>query len=566
MLKNIKIENVALIDKLEIDFCKNLNVLSGETGAGKSIIIDALNFVIGGKALKSLIKQGCSYMKVQAVFSCPNIKEVKDVLLDFDAYNEDEDDIIITRKMQTDGRVDTKVNGASVSGSMLKILTTYLIDIHGQHEHQKLLQDKNHLSIIDGFVKDKSLKANYLISFQKLKDINAQIAKLSGKTENQDRVLDLYSYQIAEIENAKIKPNEDDELTEKKLLMQNSEKIYEQLNSALEYLNGSNSLVENIKKASNNLADVTKFDKSINDLVERLNNCKYEVLDISSTIKEKLSYCDFNKAEYDEIDERLDVIKLIKKKYGPTLEDVFSYLNKTKEEYDVILNGKEKIKELETLKKDVLNKTVELAKLLSKERQKVAKEFETNVKQQLKDLGMKNSNFVVDFATFNEDNLEQNLNDNGCDNIKFMFSANVGQNLKPLSEIISGGEASRFMLALKNILADVDGTPSMVFDEIDTGISGEMGYMVACKMANISKKHQIMAISHLPQICAMADNNIQVYKYTQNNKTIVNIKQLNSSEILNEIARLSGGIKDNAASIEHAKELKTRCNNYKKSI
>lgn len=161
MLKNIKIENVALIDKLEIDFCKNLNVLSGETGAGKSIIIDALNFVIGGKALKSLIKQGCSYMKVQAVFSCPKVKEVKDVLLDFDAYNEDEDDIIITRKMQTDGRVDTKVNGASVSGSMLKILTTYLIDIHGQHEHQKLLQDKNHLSIIDGFVKDKSLKANY---------------------------------------------------------------------------------------------------------------------------------------------------------------------------------------------------------------------------------------------------------------------------------------------------------------------------------------------------------------------------------------------------------------------
>lgn len=565
MLKSIQIENVALIDKIEIDFCKNLNVLSGETGAGKSIIIDALNFVVGGKTLKTLIKQNCDYMKVCAVFSCPKNKEVKDILNSFDAY--DENEVVILRKMQKDGRVDSKINGVSVPSNTLKTLTAFLIDIHGQHEHQKILHEKNHIILIDGFLENKSLKSSYKMVYQKLKEINAKIEELNGSTQNQERLLDLYGYQINEIENANIKDKEDEILSQKKFLMQNSEKIFDLLNSSLEHLNGQNSVVDILKKTSNDINSIIKYDNSLNALVGRLDSCKFEILDIISIIKDKLSECDFNSSEYEEIDARLDKLKTIKKKYGPTLEEVFSFLDRTKLEYEKVLNSKDKLKELIKQKEEILQEAISLAKKLNKERLNIAKKFEKDVKAELKDLGMKNSNFVVEFNTIqNEENFEESLNELGFDKIKFMFSANIGQNLKPLSEIISGGEASRFMLAIKNILADVDGTPSMVFDEIDTGISGEMGYMVACKMANISRKHQIMAISHLPQICAMADENVQVYKFVENEKTHVSVSILAKEDVLNEIARLSGGVKNNAVSLEHAKELKTRCNEYKKSL
>ena len=565
MLKSIQIENVALIDKLEFDFSNNLNVLSGETGAGKSIIIDALNFVIGGKTSKNLIKQGCTYMKVCAVFSCPNNNEIKEILNSFDAF--DENEIIILRKMQKDGRIDTRVNGVFIPNTILKNLTSNLIDIHGQHEHQNLLQDKNHILLIDEFLTDKNLKKIYKDWFQKLQDINLKINELNGSTQNQERLLDLYNYQINEIEDANIKEQEDEILIQKKFLLQNSEKVFELLSSSLETLNGSNSIIDKIKGVSNNLNNLIKYDASLHQLVERLDSCKFEILDIISIIKEKIDQCDFNNNEFEEIDNRLDKIKTIKKKYGPSLEDVFEFLNKTKKEYEKVLYSKDKLKELLKQKEEILEKTIFYAKKLNEERLQVAKQFEKNVKSELKDLGMKNVSFVVDFKKLeNEETFEYNLNDLGFDKIRFLFSANIGQSLKPLSEIISGGEASRFMLALKNILADIDSISSMVFDEIDTGISGEMGYMVACKMANISRKHQIMTVSHLPQICAMADENIQVYKFVQDNKTFVNAKILSKNEVLNEIARLSGGVINNVVSLEHAKELKSRCNNYKELI
>ena len=559
MLRTLDIENVALIDHLTLELGSGLNVLSGETGAGKSIIIDSLNFVLGGKADKHLISQGKDFMRVSALFEGDLSQTLRAEMLaqGFD----DCEQIVISRKFATDGRGDIRINGTPVTQSMLKAITSLLVDIHGQHEHQHLLKDKFHLEIIDGFVKDKNLLDQYTGFLLELKQLNTKIAKLNGSTDNQERLLDLLDYQIKEIESANLKLGEDEELANKKLVMQNSEKIYEALNSCYELLDNS---VDSVKKAHSSLNSIARYDGEFPSLAERLQSVKFEVMDIANTVKDKKQECSFDQYEFDRIDERLDKIKTIKRKYGATIEEVLQFLDKCKLDYDEIVSSKDILKNLLAKKESLLEKLVLESQRISFERRKVAREFENRVISELADLGMKNARFVVDF----EDNptlqnIESRLKGSGTDVVKFMFSANMGQNLKPLAEIISGGEASRFMLALKNILAENDQISLMVFDEIDTGISGEMGYMVACKLANISAKHQVVSVSHLPQICAMADRNIKVEKFTQDGKTCVKALVLNENEALQEIARLSGGAKQSEASAKHAMELRNRCNTYK---
>jgi len=564
MLKSLEIKNVALIDSLNIEFCPKLNVLSGETGAGKSIIIDALSFIIGGKANKNLIKQGQDFLKVSAIFEGDFNDEAVAILNNYDI--EFDNEILITRKLNIDGKTDIKINGTSVTANMLKNLCSFLIDIHGQHEHQKILKDKYHIEILDLFIKNKDVFAKYAEELTLFKDIQNQIVKLSGKEGNQERELDLLSYQINEIEQAKLKIGEEEDLMQKKTIMLNSERIYDALNDAISELDGSSS-IDSVKKVTSLLQGITKYDDSLLNTVERLDSIKYELIDILELIKDKKNTLSFNEYEFEQIDERLDKIKSLKKKYGSTVEEVLKYLDKSKQDYDFIINSKEKLKELQKKKDEQLKVVYKTAEQISNLRRTVAREFEKNVKLQLNDLGMKNSQFKVNFLdmpTLSES--EKYFSNNGFDCVNFMFSANAGQNLRPLSEIVSGGEASRFMLALKNILAEIDNIGIMVFDEIDTGISGDMGYKVACKMANISNKHQVMAVSHLPQICAMADCNIKVVKSVVDGQTVINTDKLNKDETLKEIARLSGGIENSAVSFEHARELKNRCEEYKKSL
>ena len=565
MLKCLEIQNVALIDKSSIEFLPNLNVLSGETGAGKSIIIDALNFVIGGKVIKSLIKQGQDFMKVNAMFLPPFSPSVCELLQGYDIDFEDE--LLITRKATIDGKNDIKVNGTTITVSMLKNLTSLLIDIHGQHEHQHLLKDKYHLEIIDSFIINKAIFEEYKEKIDILKSLQSQIKKLNGSTQNQERVLDLLSYQIKEIEDAKLIEGEDDDLQQRKISMMNFEKINDSLNGAIEELDGSASIINGLKKSFNYLNNISKFDSELLGLCDRLQSSKFEILDILETLKQKQGETNFNQNEFDLIDERLDKIKLLKKKYGSTISEILEFLEKSKKEYDTIVNSKDILIKTLQEKEVVLKEIFEITKKIRKEREFVAANFEKQVLKELSDLGMKNSKFTVLFNDFvSIENIEENLNSSGCDVIKFMFSANAGQSLKPLSEIISGGEASRFMLGLKNILAENDNISSMVFDEIDTGISGDMGYKVACKLANIAKNHQVMSVSHLPQICAMADNNLKIIKQVVDNNTIVKANILNFEDCLNEIARLSGGVENNEASISHARELKKRCNQYKEGL
>ena len=565
MLNVLDIQNVALIDKVSLDFSANLNVLSGETGAGKSIIIDSLNFVLGGKANKSLIKQGCDFMKVVASFSAPFITEIKNILEELDVEYDDE--IVVSRKLTKEGKGDLRVNGVIVPVNNFKKLSVLLVDIHGQHEHQKLLKDKYHLEIIDNFIKNNKIFKEYYEIYSQLKNINSEINKLNGSTENQERMLDLLSYQIKEIESAELKENEDEILTQKRLIMQNSEKIYEGLNNAFNCFDKSGALIESAKDASSYLNSISKFDESLIDIADRIDSIKYEAMDIASTIKEKREECEFDEYEFEKVDDRLDKIKQLKRKYGPTLDDVFSFLEKAKKDYDDILNSRDKLEKCLKEKEGIINILFNKANEIHNLRVKVASDFEKKTNHELSDLGMKSARFKVEFSeTPDLDAFEKKVNSNGYDSVRFLFSANAGQDLKPLSEVISGGEASRFMLALKNILADVDNISLMVFDEIDTGISGEMGYKVACKLANISRNHQVISVSHLPQICAMADKNIFVKKETIDNSTVVSVINLNNDTTLDEIARLAGGEHNSSVALEHARALKARCESYKKNI
>ena len=565
MLKTLDIENVALIDKVSLDFSNNLNVLSGETGAGKSIIIDSLNFVLGGKANKNLIKQNSDFMRVVACFSAPFIIEVANILEEFDIEYDDE--IVVSRKLTKDGKGDLRVNGVIVPVSNFKKISTLLVDIHGQHEHQKLLKDTYHLGIIDNFIKNDGLFHEYDGVYKKLKDINAEIKKLNGSSENQERMLDLLSYQIKEIENAELKENEDEILSQKRLVMQNAEKIFEGLNNAFNCFDKGGALIESAKDASSYLNSISKYDESLLEVADRIDSIKYEAMDIASLLKEKRGECEFDEYEFEEVDERLDKIKQLKRKYGPTLQDVFNFLEKSKKDYDDILNSRGKLEKCLKEKNKILQDLFSLANKLHDLRVSIANDFENMTNKELADLGMKSARFKVEFSSVPDfDAFEKKINSNGYDEVRFLFSANAGQDLRPLSEVISGGEASRFMLALKNILADVDNISLMVFDEIDTGISGEMGYKVACKLANISRSHQVISVSHLPQICAMADKNIFVKKETINNSTVVSVIDLNFENTLEEIARLSGGEHNSDVSLEPARALKNRCESYKKNI
>ena len=503
-------------------------------------------------------------MKVSAVFSAPFSNAVSEILSEYDIDNEE--DLIITRKLTLDGKTDIKVNGNTLNNSMLKNITSHLIDIHGQHEHQHLLKDKYHLGIIDLFIKDKSVFDIYVKRLAELKEVKFNIKKLNGSTQNQERMLDLLDYQIKEIQNAKLNIGEDEELMQKRILMLNSEKVYESLNNAINELDGQGSLIDGAKKAAYNLNSIVKYDSSIETLSGRLESVKYELLDILEILKGKKENCSFDQNEFDEIDARLDLIKTLKKKYGATIEDILLFLENAKNEYDIILNSRESLEKLLIDKEKLIKEIYSEGLKISKIRKEIAINFEKSVKEQLNDLGMKNSKFKVEFEDLPSEDLENLFQLNGMDNVKFLFSANAGQGLKPLSEIISGGEASRFMLALKNILAQLDNINCMVFDEIDTGISGDMGYKVACKLANISKTCQVMSISHLPQICAMADYNVKVVKIAQQDNTVVSACVLKEEDILKEVSRLSGGSKDSKISIEHARELRNRCIEYKKNI
>ncbi len=562
MLAQLTIENIALIDKLELELKNGLNILSGETGAGKSIIIDSLNFVLGERADKSLIRYGTDHAIVQAVFEDylnPSVSAYLD-----DIGVECEDVLIIRRKMSVDGKNECRINGRISTLSILKGLTELLVDIHGQHEHQSLLKSANHIKLLDdiGAAKIAKVKvdvANYHAEYVSLK---RELSRFGDESER-ERKLDILTFQIDEIEKADVKDGEEDELLQARKRIRNMEKILSALGEAKNTLDGydSNSVSASIKNSSSLLGTISAYDDSIGPLIDRLDDAKIEIKDIADTLSDMLEKLDFDARSAEKIEERLEVVRNILHKYGGNFENLQRFYEDARKEAELLSGAAQTVEELqgriETAKKNLEKSARKLTEL----RHEVANKFESDITRELKDLGMGGSTFKVDFVTTDE--IDQ-ISANGADTIEFLFSANVGEPMKPLAKIISGGEMSRFMLAFKNIVAGVDGIGTMVFDEIDTGISGNISAVVSEKMCNISRDRQVIAVTHMPSLAAMADNHYLIAKSTENGKTLTHINLLEDDT--DEVARLIGGNDYSQFAVPHAKEMKAWADRYKKSL
>ena len=562
MLCQLSIENIALIDKLELELKNGLNILSGETGAGKSIIIDSLNFVLGERADKSLIRFGTDKASVEAVFEDYLTPSIKDCLDDLGI--EAEDVLILRRKMSADGKNECRINGRISTLSALKSLTELLVDIHGQHEHQSLLKSTNHIKLLDklGEKKIATVKGEVEKNFDDYTSLKKEFLRF-GNADERERKLDILSFQIDEIEKADVKDGEEDELLSARKRIRNMEKIISALEGAKNLLDGydSQSVSASIKNANSLLNTISSYDENIVPIADRLDSCKVEITDISETLSDMLQKLDFDSRSAEQIEERLEVVRTILRKYGGSYESLQKFYEEATKEAQTLSNATERVERLETEIKVAAEKLFASAKELSQERRKIADKFEKDISKELCDLGMGGSTFKVEIDS--TDDVDQ-ISANGADSVEFMISPNVGEPLKPLAKIISGGEMSRFMLAFKNILAGVDDIGTMVFDEIDTGISGNISQVVSEKMCNISRARQVIAVTHMPSLASMADNHYLISKSTENGKTLTHVDLLKDDT--DEVARLIGGNDYSIYAVPHAKEMKANAQRYKDSL
>lgn len=562
MLSQLHIENIALIDKLELELKDGLNILSGETGAGKSIIIDSLNFVLGERADKTLIRYGTEFAVVQAVFDDYGTPAVREYL-DECGYDA-EDILIIRRKMSLDGKNECRINGRVCTLSILKGLTELLVDIHGQHEHQSLLKSANHIYLLDSIGEDKIAKSKKRVGecYAKYRNIIAEMAKY-GNAAERERKLDILRYQIEEIENADVQEGEEEELLAQRKRIRNMEKILTALQSAKSAIDGydGTGVGASLKNASSMLSSIASFDDELPSIEDRLQSAKVEVEDISDTIGNMLDRLDFDARSADRTEQRLDTVRNVTKKYGGTYEALQDFYENATKEADMLANAADTVEELEKAKISAAHELKTEAEKLTQMRIAVAEKFEKAMIKELGDLGMGSSTFKVQIESASD---IDEIGANGADTVEFLISPNVGEPLKPLAKIISGGEMSRFMLALKNIVANIDLIGTMVFDEIDTGISGNISAVVSEKMCNISRNRQVIAVTHMPSLAAMADNHYLIAKAVENGKTLTHITLLDDDT--QEVARLIGGSDYSEYAIPHALEMKAWADKYKKSL
>lgn len=562
MLNTLKIENVALIDKVVLSFDKGLNVISGETGAGKSIILDALSFVFGGRADRTLIRSGCERMRVEAIFN-----RLSDGLIKF--INEElnisaEDEMFLSRELDVNGKNICKINGELVPVASVKKICQKLIDLHGQSEHLAILDNNYQLEIIDLFGKesDKLLFA-LREKIEQVKHIEADILSLGGSESEKQNLIDLYTYQINEIRDAKVTSDEYDKLSDERKEMQQYEKINESLKSCYELNcknNFSNSTIDNLSDAVKSMQSISNINEHYANILDRLKSMLIEIEDINETILLDIQNNVFDQDRFDYIDGRIDFIKGLFRKYGGNYDAMMKYYDDITKKLDNLINGQERYLQLNAEKEKVLNEISAIQEKLTAIRKKSAKGLIEKLQTELRTLGMPNARVDVEFTKIMEPYSYM-----GADRVEFMFSSNLGFELKPLNKVVSGGEMSRVVLAYKIVVSDVDDIQTIIFDEIDSGLSGNIASVVGEYMARLSLKKQIIAISHLPQICAMADYNIKVEKYSDAHTTHTKATVLNENNLYEEIARLMGA-NINERGLEISRDLKQKSNEYKLKI
>ncbi len=540
MISNIHIKNIGIIDDLEINLNKGMNVFTGETGAGKSLIIDAINIICGGRFSKEIIRKGENHSYVELCMYSP------------DDINSVDGNIIITREIYSNGRNMCKINGRLVTVAELKNFMSNYIEIHGQNANQQLFDNKTHIKYLDNFIGKEifDLKVEYKNKYTRYNEIKRELRENYGDEKEKQRKLDLLRYQLNEIQEAKLKTGEEEKLEEKRKIILNSEKIAKNLSEANEAV-GENT-IDMLSSAIRALEKIEEIDSKYTETIENLRNSYYNLQEISRDINNYMEDIEFDEQEIEKIETRLDTIYNLKRKYGNNIEEILKYGEEVKTEIDKIENVDKYNEQLKKEQKELENEMTKLAEKISGIRKEEAQKLSSKINKELLDLEM--SNAIINIK------VEYKINEffeDGKDSVQILIKTNVGENESELSKIASGGEVSRIMLAIKKVLTEVDRIPVVIFDEIDTGISGKASRTVASKMKSISKEHQVICVSHLAPIAAIADYNYFISKKVEDERTTTSVQLLNEQEVICEIARISSG-EINEVTLKYANELRNQ--------
>lgn len=563
MLTHLSIKNIAVIDRAQIDFSDGFNILTGETGAGKSIIINSLNILKGERASKELIRTGEQSARVDGIFTVSD--EIKNEICDIIGIDFDENEIMISREFNLDGKNSVRINGSPITLSMLKSIGEYFVNIHGQHDSTSLLVKKSHLGFLDNFGGEKLKDAleEYKKVHAEYQDVKSKLEKLNTDETEKERRMDLLKYQIEEIEVANLSLNEEDDLTERRNFLANAQKISENCLAAFDKLydgeETGNSAHDLIWEAVKLIEQITEFNSDMDTVCKELTDVTYIISDNSHAIKKFADSLECNEYELNEIEERLDVIYNLKRKYGVSVGDVLKYLEKIKKEYAEIEHSEEQIKFLSEKLKELELSRLEKAEKLSLLRKENAKILSEKICAELCDLEMAKTVFEVKIE-------DTEFSNSGKDDVEFLISTNLGELPKPLSKIASGGELSRIILAIKSVITGEKSAETLIFDEVDTGVSGKTAQKIGEKLYKMTKSAQVICITHLAQIASLADKHFLIEKKTENGRTKTEIMPIDGENRISEIARILGGEVITDLTRENAKEQILLANDIKKKI
>ena len=546
MLSLLHIENIAVIERSDISFDRGFNVLTGETGAGKSIVIDAISAILGERAYRDMIRTGTTKASVRAVFTqVPELPWFQENGVEYDA------ETVIQREIHLDGKNVCRVNGALVSVSILRKLGIQLINIHGQHDSASLFDEENHLSFLDSFADNEALRADYLSKYDSVAKLRREIDRMTMDESEKLRRMETLRYQIAEIEKAELEAGEDDALEERRKLLQNAEKLSNGMDEAVECLYGgddSDGAAGLLAQAEYALAKLARFSESFASFHERVNDLKYQVQDIAEEVRDARDELSYSADELERIEERLDIIHKLRRKYGTTCADILEYLEKAKKELDDIEFADDHLERLKKKLRKAEKEAWDAAILLRDNRKKTAVSMSERILTELSQLDMPRVQFSCEFR-------ETELSPNGADAVAFYMSANAGEALKPMSKVASGGELARIMLAMKNVLAEKDDVATLIFDEVDTGVSGRAAQKVAQKLRAVAQHKQVLCVTHLPQLAALANTHLLIAKSEREGRTFTSVTPLDVEGRKRELARIIGGTNITETTLKSAEEM-----------
>ena len=551
MLSLLHIENIALIQSADIRFEPGFNVLTGETGAGKSIVIDSIGAVLGERTSRELIRTGAKSALVTAVFTqVPPLSWLEE-----NGFPTGEEELLLQRELQGDGRNVCRIDGKLVTVAQLRELGRQLLNIHGQHDGQQLLDPASHLGYLDQFGGCQPLLESYQEAYRKWHDIRREMDKLQMDEAERSRRVDTLNYQIQELERAQLKAGEDEELSARRTLLRSAGRLMEAVQSAEFALSGDedrDGACSLIAQAEGEVQGVSSISPELSELSEKLTALRCAADDAADTLRDLSRSFDFSPGELDQVEERLDLLYRLRKKYGPTVEDMLSYLDRCRKELDQIQYADDTLARLEKDLKKAQKEAARRGEVLSQARREAAGALQARVQEELRQLDMPKVQFQTEFTPKGG---EAGMDETGLDEVQFLMSANLGEALKPIQKVASGGELARIMLALKNVLAEGDQIGTLVFDEVDTGVSGRAAQKVAEKMAQVARGKQVLCVTHLPQIAAMADTHFSVQKGEREGRTYTRLERLDRSQRREELARLIGGASITPSLLESAEEL-----------